>query len=176
MKARRPPLLFLLLLLLLLLLHVLALARCHPRLPLLLSASSSPLPETSPTPLPRAVVLIPGYASDASLYKRLQDSIRARGLPCWTVPISATMWIPTFGGRSIRPILDRIHETVMDVALLGRPLPFPPFTPPPGGGIGVENGESASSPFSPPGSIKVDVEASLAPPPFLPPSPQPSAH
>jgi len=59
----------------------------------------------------------------------------------------------------------------MDVALLGRPLPFPPFTPPSGGGIGVENGESASSPSSPPESIKVDVEASLAPPPFLPPSP-----
>lgn len=48
---------------------------------------------------PSAIIIIPGYASDASLYIPLQTSLRARGLPCWIAPISAMMWIPTFGGR-----------------------------------------------------------------------------
>ena len=76
-----------------------------------------------PNPSPNRQVIVPGYASDASQYTRLEASFRRRGIPAWTVPLSGLMWAPTFGGRSIRPILDRLHATVLDVALKGRPLP-----------------------------------------------------
>lgn len=72
---------------------------------------------------PNLQVIVPGYASDASQYRRLEASFRRRGIPAWTVPLSSLMWAPTFGGRSIRPVLDRLHATVLDVALKGRPLP-----------------------------------------------------
>ena len=83
----------------------------------------STLEDCTDTKLNHTQVIVPGYASDASQYRRLEASFRRRGIPAWTVPLSAPMWAPTFGGRSIRPVLDRLHATVLDVALQGRPLP-----------------------------------------------------
>lgn len=139
------------------------------RLPFLRSTTPALSSPPSTPSLPRAVVIIPGYASDASLYKRLENSLRARGFPCWTVPISAYMWVPTFGGRSIRPILDRIHETVLDVALSDRPLPSPPFPSPVSEGeAGDHQGEAEKAaappaPPAPPGAFSSAPGLSAAP-------------
>ncbi|EWM22016.1 conserved unknown protein [Nannochloropsis gaditana] len=132
------------------------------RLPFLRSTTPALSSPPSTPSLPRAVVIIPGYASDASLYKRLENSLRARGFPCWTVPISAYMWVPTFGGRSIRPILDRIHETVLDVALSDRPLPSPPF-PAPASEAEAEKAAAPPAPPAPPGTSSSAPGSSAAP-------------
>ena len=67
----------------------------------------------------KVLLIIPGYASDASQYVNLRESLRKQGLKTEIVPIKWNMWIPTFGGRSIRPILDRISLAVKEVSKYG---------------------------------------------------------
>lgn len=63
-------------------------------------------------PLPN--VIIPGYFAGAEDYRQLEGFLNDAGLPTVTVPISRGNWWPTFGGRSMVPILRRIHETVSE--------------------------------------------------------------
>lgn len=72
-----------------------------------------PLPSTSKGP----VLVLPGYLRDCSEYAPLVAHLRARGYDAWAAPIRWYHWTPTVGGRSMRPILDRIHFAVKHLAL-----------------------------------------------------------
>ena len=58
-------------------------------------------------------VLIPGFVTDASAFLDFAERLNSRGVRTVVAPIRWYQWLPTVGDRSMRPILDRIHETVM---------------------------------------------------------------
>lgn len=53
------------------------------------------------------------FATDARAFEKLCYRLERRGIASVVVPIRWYHWLPTLGGRSVRPILDRIHETVI---------------------------------------------------------------
>lgn len=94
----------------------------HP--PITLSSSLPPL---------KAAVIIPGFLNDQKDFEPLARSLSARGLPTAVVPMPLWHWIPQVGGRSVRPILERIDHAVRHVAAMGdvrstEPLVVPPIS------------------------------------------------
>ena len=71
------------------------------------------------TPKLRAAVIVPGFLNAASDYEPLALALTDRGLPSVVVPMPIWHWIPTIGGRSVRPVLDRIDSAVRHVAAMG---------------------------------------------------------
>ena len=67
----------------------------------------------SPRP---AVLIIPGWLQDASHYSPLAAELRRRGYHAQVAPIRTYHWIPTLGGRSVRPLLDKL-ERALDLLL-----------------------------------------------------------
>lgn len=59
-----------------------------------------------------AAVLVPGFLSGAEDFAPLCQTLTERGLPTVVVPMPNWHWIPCLGGRSARPILERIDFTV----------------------------------------------------------------
>lgn len=59
-----------------------------------------------------AAVLVPGYLTGARELKSLQQELTRQGLPTVVVPMANWHWLPVVGGRSVRPILERIDFTV----------------------------------------------------------------
>jgi triacylglycerol esterase/lipase EstA (alpha/beta hydrolase family) len=64
-------------------------------------------------PIPN--VIIPGYLAAATDYRSMQDWLNQAGCPTATVPLTKSDWLPTLGGRSVRPILAAIDATVQQV-------------------------------------------------------------
>ncbi|CAM9606812.1 unnamed protein product [Choristocarpus tenellus] len=71
-------------------------------------------------PWKHKAVIIPGqvqsrirFATDARAFEKFCHRLTRRGVASVVVPIRWYHWIPTLGGRSVRPILDRVHETVI---------------------------------------------------------------
>jgi pimeloyl-ACP methyl ester carboxylesterase len=62
-----------------------------------------------------AAVLVPGYLTGANDLKSLQRELTAQGLPTVVVPMANWHWLPVLGGRSVRPILERIDFTVQQL-------------------------------------------------------------
>ena len=60
----------------------------------------------------QAAVLVPGFLTGAEEFQPLCDELTRQGLPTVAVPFSNWNWIPCLGGRSARPILERIDFTV----------------------------------------------------------------
>jgi triacylglycerol esterase/lipase EstA (alpha/beta hydrolase family) len=60
----------------------------------------------------RAAVLVPGFLTGADEFQSLCQALTARGLPTVAVPMPNWHWLPCLGGRSARPILERIDFTV----------------------------------------------------------------
>lgn len=58
------------------------------------------------------------FATDARAFEQLCHRLERRGIASVVVPIRWYHWLPTLGGRSVRPILDRIHETVIRLQLV----------------------------------------------------------
>ncbi|KAH7434509.1 hypothetical protein KP509_06G020700 [Ceratopteris richardii] len=58
------------------------------------------------------VVIVPGWFSGCSQYYAMASYLRSKGLTALTVPLKWFNWIPSLGGRSVRPILDRISATI----------------------------------------------------------------
>lgn len=81
-------------------------------LPVQLKAFSS----QSSLPNLKAAVLVPGFLTGANEFEDMRESLNMRGIPTVTVPMPAWHWIPCLGGRSVRPILERIDYTVKHVA------------------------------------------------------------
>ena len=59
-----------------------------------------------------AAVLVPGFLTGADEFQTLCDALTKRGLPTVAVPMPNWHWLPCLGGRSSRPILERIDFTV----------------------------------------------------------------
>ena len=57
-------------------------------------------------------VIIPGYLAGAGPYRGLEADLQGRGVWAKTVPLTQASWLPTFGGRSVQPILQAIAHTV----------------------------------------------------------------
>lgn len=77
-------------------------------------------------------MIVPGFLNDRTDYTALVQDLRARGYYAAVAPIRWYNWLPCVGGRSVRPILDRIEHTVnwMLVAQqTGEPLPADPAEP-----------------------------------------------
>lgn len=52
--------------------------------------------------------MVPGFLEDASQFVELAKALRRRGVAATVAPISTYNWLPCLGGRSVRPILERI--------------------------------------------------------------------
>ncbi len=57
-------------------------------------------------------IIIPGYFARASEYQELERLLNDQGIPTITVPLRKRDWLPTVGGRSMVPILQKISGTV----------------------------------------------------------------
>jgi hypothetical protein len=59
-----------------------------------------------------AAVIVPGFLTGANEFKNIKDELIAQGLPTIVVPMPSWHWLSCLGGRSARPILERIDFTV----------------------------------------------------------------
>ena len=59
-----------------------------------------------------AAVFVPGFLTGADEFEPLCDALTAKGIPTVAVPMPNWHWLPCLGGRSARPILERIDFTV----------------------------------------------------------------
>lgn len=57
-------------------------------------------------------VIIPGYFATAADYVGMQQWLHDQRIPSTIVPLTKFDWLPTFGGRSVAPILQAIDQTV----------------------------------------------------------------
>ena len=78
---------------------------------LLTPASCLVTTSTSTTHL-KAAVLVPGFLTGANDFNGMVANLNARGIPTIAVPMANWHWLPCLGGRSVRPILERIDFTV----------------------------------------------------------------
>ena len=60
----------------------------------------------------KAAVLVPGFLTGAEEFASLCDELGKCGLPTVAVPMPYWHWISCLGGRSVRPMLERIDFTV----------------------------------------------------------------
>lgn len=67
-------------------------------------------------PCVTVAVIVPGFLTGSEDFQPLADSLTKRGIPTVTVPMPSWHWIPCIGGRSVRPILERIDHTVKHVS------------------------------------------------------------
>ena len=84
--------------------------------PLLLSLVAPSMRVGATLPKLQAAVIVPGFLSDQSDFETLADALTQRGIPTCVVPMKLWHWVPIIGGRSIRPVLDRIDHAVRHVA------------------------------------------------------------
>jgi hypothetical protein len=80
------------------------------------AANDAAPPSNLPTPFPRGRVLIaPAFYLDARLFRPLAAELRRRGYDAALAPIRWYFWTATLGGRSQRPILDRLDWALEDL-------------------------------------------------------------
>ena len=53
-------------------------------------------------------LILPGFLGSCGDFEDLAEEMRRKGYPSAVCPIEWWHWIPCIGGRSMRPILDRI--------------------------------------------------------------------
>ena len=81
------------------------------------SGIATPTVSLSPKlPALKAAVIVPGFLSDESDFYELAEALSADGIATAVVPMKLWHWIPILGGRSVRPLLDRIAHAVEHVA------------------------------------------------------------
>jgi len=82
-----------------------------------------------------AAVIVPGFLTGDEDFKPLAQSLSKRGIPTAVVPLPPWHWIPCVGGRSMRPMLERIDYAVRYVCsemsknptLGGETINIPPY-------------------------------------------------
>lgn len=62
-----------------------------------------------------AAVIVPGFLTGADEFEPLCKALTERGIPTVAVPMPNWHWLPCLGGRSARPILERIDHTVKHI-------------------------------------------------------------
>jgi hypothetical protein len=75
-------------------------------------ASTTPNINNIDTTNIQAAVLVPGFLTGADEFKAVCSLLTAKGIPTVAVPMPNWHWIPCLGGRSARPIMERIDVTV----------------------------------------------------------------
>jgi pimeloyl-ACP methyl ester carboxylesterase len=60
-------------------------------------------------------VILPGYLASSLPYREMEIGLQELGFWVKTVPLRRRDWLPTVGGRSISPILERLDQTVKQV-------------------------------------------------------------
>ncbi|MEO1208189.1 MAG: lipase [Cyanobacteria bacterium J06638_20] len=65
--------------------------------------------------MPLPTVILPGYLAGAPPYREMEDALQGMDIPVVTVPLRRRDWLPTLGGRSITPILEKLDATVQQV-------------------------------------------------------------
>ena len=83
-----------------------------------LSSSSPVIPKYNLLSLPNinAAVIVPGFLTGKDHFASLAKSLTDMGIPTVVVPMPNWHWLPCLGGRSMRPILERIDFTVRHLA------------------------------------------------------------
>jgi hypothetical protein len=75
-----------------------------------------------------AAVLVPGFLTGAAEFEPMCRALAARGLPTVSIGMPNWHWLPCLGGRSARPILERIDFTVKHlIANDGDVTKIPPY-------------------------------------------------
>lgn len=96
------------------------------------SSEQQPSSSSSSPRFPRGRVLIaPAFYVDAAPFRPLAAELRRRGYDAALAPIRWYHWVPTLGGRSQRPILDRLDWALEDLTNGGEdnsPAPVDPVT------------------------------------------------
>lgn len=64
----------------------------------------------------RAAVIVPGFLTGKDEFTPLAKSLNRIGIPTVVVPMPNWHWLPCLGGRSMRPMLERIDFTVRHLA------------------------------------------------------------
>lgn len=64
----------------------------------------------------KAAVIVPGFLTGADEFKPLAAELTSRGIPTIAVPMPSWHWLPCIGGRSMRPMLERIDFAVRHLA------------------------------------------------------------
>ena len=57
-------------------------------------------------------IILAGYLAGATDYIPIAKKLQSKNLSATVVPLKWTYWIPTVGGRSIAPILEKLDQTV----------------------------------------------------------------
>ena len=90
-------------------------ARCAAEATGVLRASTRPQGEggsLADLPPIKAAVIVPGFLTGKDEFLPLAQSLTAMGLPSVVVPFPNWHWLPCLGGRSMRPMLERIDLSV----------------------------------------------------------------
>lgn len=69
-----------------------------------------------------AAVIVPGFLTGKDEFIPLAQSLTAKGIPTVVVPMPNWHWLPCLGGRSMRPMLERIDFTVKHLAAVAGDL------------------------------------------------------
>jgi len=69
-------------------------------------------------------LIVPGFLGSAGDFEQLAVDMTAAGYPAVVAPIEWWHWIPCIGGRSMRPIIERIDHAI-DQMLASGPSPQP---------------------------------------------------
>ncbi len=76
------------------------------------------------------MLVLPGYYTGSSAFLPLVRTLQERGFEAALPPLNANDWAPTLGGRSMRPILDRLEYAAVKMAAgiqvsILKPCPLP---------------------------------------------------
>ena len=76
---------------------------------------------TSSLHLPKlkAAVFVPGFLTGENDFRQTAEALTARGIPTIVVPMPNWHWLSCLGGRSVRPMLERLDYTVRHLAASG---------------------------------------------------------
>ncbi len=60
-------------------------------------------------------VILAGYLAGSADYMGIAKLLNDKGMPTFVVPLRWWQWLPTVGGRSIAPILEKLHHTIQNL-------------------------------------------------------------
>jgi pimeloyl-ACP methyl ester carboxylesterase len=60
-------------------------------------------------------VILPGYLAGAAPYRGMEKHLQALGVTVATVPLTRWDWLPTVGGQSMTPILQKLDQSVYEL-------------------------------------------------------------
>ncbi|NJK35297.1 MAG: alpha/beta hydrolase, partial [Oscillatoriales cyanobacterium SM2_2_1] len=62
--------------------------------------------------MPLPSIILPGYLAGSADYQPMAQLLDHLGFPATVVPLQWWEWLPTVGGRSIAPILEKLDQAI----------------------------------------------------------------